>query len=45
MQAAEELKPQDPKVHARLAMVYDEAGDHRRADLERQTAERLAGSR
>ncbi|HLW79871.1 MAG TPA: tetratricopeptide repeat protein [Terriglobia bacterium] len=42
LQAAEELKPQDPQVHARLAIVYGEAGDPRRADAEKRTAERLA---
>ncbi|MGO9269860.1 MAG: tetratricopeptide repeat protein [Terriglobia bacterium] len=42
LRAAEELKPQDPQVHARLAAVYAEAGDRRRADIEKQTAERLA---
>lgn len=42
LQAAEELNPQDPQVHARLSEVYGEAGDRRRADIEKQTAERLA---
>jgi tetratricopeptide (TPR) repeat protein len=42
LQAAEELKPQDPQAHARLAVVYGEAGDHHRADMEKRTAERLA---
>lgn len=44
LKVAEELKPQDPKVHARIAVVYDEAGDRRHADLEKQAAERLAAS-
>jgi Flp pilus assembly protein TadD len=42
LQAAEELKPQDPQAHARLAVVYSEAGDRRRADIEQREAERLA---
>jgi len=42
LQAAEELKPEDAQVHARLAVVYSEAGDARRADIEKRTAERLA---
>jgi len=43
--AAEELKPRDPQVHARLAVVYSEAGDRRRAEIERRTAEQLAPDR
>jgi len=42
LRAAEELKPQDPQAHARLAVVYGEAGDPTNADIERRTAERLA---
>lgn len=42
LNAAEELKPQDPQVHARLAVVYGEAGDPHRAEIEKQMAERLA---
>jgi Flp pilus assembly protein TadD len=42
LQTAEELNPQDPQVHMRLSVVYAEAGDRQRADLEKQTAQRLA---
>jgi len=43
LRAAEALKPQSPEVHARLAVVYGESGDPRNADIEKRTAERLAG--
>jgi len=42
LKAAEEMKPQDPQVHARLAVVYAETGDRRQAEMEKRTAERLA---
>ncbi len=42
LQVAAELKPQDPQAHARLALVYEEAGDARSAETERQAAARLA---
>jgi Flp pilus assembly protein TadD len=44
LQVAEELRPQEPQAHARLAVVYDETGDHQHANLERQAAQRLASS-
>jgi len=44
LQAAEGLKPQDAQAHARLAAVYSEAGDRRRAEIEKRTAERLAAT-
>jgi hypothetical protein len=34
--AAEDLRPQDPQVHARLAELYDLMGDPQQAQLERQ---------
>ena len=43
LRAAADLKPQDSQVHARLAVVYGEAGDATNADIEKRTAERLAG--
>lgn len=42
LRAAEDPKPQDPQVHARLAVVYGEAGDPTNADIEKRMAERLA---
>ena len=45
LQAAAQLNPQDPRVHVRLAIVYGETGDARRAEIEKQTAERLAAGR
>lgn len=45
LQVAEELKPQDPQVHERLAVVYGEAGDPRRAETEKQMAKSLATPR
>ncbi|MGO8816549.1 MAG: tetratricopeptide repeat protein [Terriglobia bacterium] len=44
LRAAEDLKPQDPQVHARLAVVYGEAGDPKNAEIEKRSAERLAAS-
>jgi tetratricopeptide (TPR) repeat protein len=41
---AESLRPQDPEVHARLADLYSRTGDPIRAESERQTAEKAAGS-
>ena len=38
LRAAEDLKPQDPQVHAQLAELYDLMGDPRKAQLERQAA-------
>jgi len=40
--AARNLKPQDPQVHARLAVVYGEAGDQAKADAEKQLAQKVA---
>jgi tetratricopeptide (TPR) repeat protein len=36
VRAAEDLRPRDPQVHARLAELYDLMGDPRQAQLERQ---------
>jgi tetratricopeptide (TPR) repeat protein len=38
LRAAEDLRPQDPQVHARLAELYDLVGDPQQAQLERQSA-------
>jgi tetratricopeptide (TPR) repeat protein len=38
LRAAEDLRPEDPGVHARLAELYDSMGDPQRAQLERQGA-------
>jgi tetratricopeptide (TPR) repeat protein len=39
---AENLNPQDPEVHARLAELYRRTGELRRAEIERQTVTRMA---
>ena len=39
---AENLKPEDPRVHARLADLYRRTGDVRRAEIESESASRLA---
>ncbi len=36
VRAAEDLRPQDPQVHSRLAELYDLMGDPQQAQLERQ---------
>jgi len=38
LRAAEDLRPHDPQVHARLAELYDLMGDPQQAKLERQGA-------
>jgi len=38
LRAAEDLRPQDPQVHARLAELYDLMGNPQQAQLERQSA-------
>lgn len=44
LKVAEELNPQDAQAHARLAVVYDEAGDRQQAEIEKRAAERLAAA-